>query len=291
MKKSCLLLLIIAFYNFAYSQSPQKISFQAVIRNSNNNLVSNSPIGLKVSLIQGSTNGNIVFSETHNTNSNSNGLVSIEIGSGTSLLNSIGSIDWAQGPYFIKTETDINGGTNYTITSTTQLLSVPYALYAENTSGSGEYAIYEEQYSSTNVPLLNTSGSAYITNIHPFNTLISQKGNSFILNSFSGTITLQPGKYKIQISTPLDQGWPQTTYLSFSGTLSNVIYSRNYPYMVSPNPLVVELDGFLNLSSPETFTLNQFLKNNNNMSSPISSAQALPNSNTVTVAKIFIQKL
>jgi uncharacterized protein (TIGR02145 family) len=52
------------------------------------------------------------------------------------LSGNFANINWASGPFFVKTETDVNGGSNYTITNTTQLLSVPYALYANNTSSS-----------------------------------------------------------------------------------------------------------------------------------------------------------
>ena len=112
------------------AQAPQKMSYQAVIRN-NMELVLNKQIGMKVSILQGSSNGNILYTEVHLPVSNSNGLVTFEIGSGAILSGSFSSIPWASGPVFIKIETDVSGGTNYSIESTQQLLSVPYALYAE----------------------------------------------------------------------------------------------------------------------------------------------------------------
>lgn len=118
----------------AFAQTPQKMSYQAVIRNAGNNLVTAAPVGMQVSILQGSSTGSAVYVETHTLNTNANGLVSMEIGGGTVVSGTVSAIDWANGPYFIKTETDPTGGTNYTITGTSQLLSVPYALYAE-TSG------------------------------------------------------------------------------------------------------------------------------------------------------------
>lgn len=115
----------------SFGQSPEKLSYQAVIRNTNNNLVSSQSIGMQVSILQGSTSGSIVFSEEHATTTNANGLVSIMIGTGNISTGSFSSIDWSNGPYFIKTETDITGGNNYTITGTQELLSVPYALHAK----------------------------------------------------------------------------------------------------------------------------------------------------------------
>jgi uncharacterized protein (TIGR02145 family) len=125
---SILLLLTVT----AIAQAPQKMSYQAVIRNSSNALVSNQPVGMRISILQGTTSGTAVYVETQTPSTNDNGLVSIEIGGGSVVSGTFASIAWANGSYFIKTETDPNGGTNYTITGTNQLLSVPYALFSGN---------------------------------------------------------------------------------------------------------------------------------------------------------------
>lgn len=114
-----------------FAQSPQMMSYQAVIRNAGNNLVTNMEVGMQISILQGSANGTAVYVETHIATTNANGLVSIEIGGGTVQTGDFDTIDWANGPYFITTETDPTGGTSYTITGTSQLLSVPYALHAK----------------------------------------------------------------------------------------------------------------------------------------------------------------
>jgi uncharacterized protein (TIGR02145 family) len=117
-----------------WAQAPQSFSYQAVVRGSDNALVSNKKVGMKISLLQGSETGKAVYVETHTPTSNTNGLVSIAIGGGTKDASStaFASIDWSKGPYFVKTETDLAGGTSYSLTTTSQLLSVPYALYAGN---------------------------------------------------------------------------------------------------------------------------------------------------------------
>ena len=120
----------------SFSQAPQKFAYQSVIRNAGNQLVANQSVGIKISILQGSTNGAAVYTETHSPLTNANGLATLEIGSGTVLSGNFANINWANGPYFVKTETDLNGGSNYTITSTTQLLSVPYALYSNTVSSS-----------------------------------------------------------------------------------------------------------------------------------------------------------
>jgi uncharacterized protein (TIGR02145 family) len=122
------------FFSFivfsGFSQAPQKFSYQTVVRNASNQLLVGQTIGIKISILQGSANGSAVYVETHAPQTNANGLVTLEIGGGTLLSGNFANISWANGPFFVKTETDPNGGNNYTITNTSQLLSVPYALYA-----------------------------------------------------------------------------------------------------------------------------------------------------------------
>ncbi|MCW3086553.1 MAG: hypothetical protein JWP12_3919 [Bacteroidetes bacterium] len=140
MKKIILRLSAVIFLSFqlsvSFAQAPQKMSYQAVIRNAGNALVTSSPIGMQISILQGSPTGTAVYVETQMATTNTNGLVTIEIGNGTPVTGTFSSLDWSAGPYFIMTETDPTGGTTYTITGTTQLMSVPYALYAA-TSGNG----------------------------------------------------------------------------------------------------------------------------------------------------------
>jgi hypothetical protein len=120
----------------SWAQSPEKLSYQSVIRNAGNDLVVSTGVGMQISILQGSVSGAAVYVETQTPSTNINGLVSIEIGTGTVVSGAFNLIDWSTGPYFIKTETDPAGGTTYTITGTSQLMSVPYALYAK-TSGNG----------------------------------------------------------------------------------------------------------------------------------------------------------
>jgi uncharacterized protein (TIGR02145 family) len=115
----------------AYSQ-PQKMSYQAVVRNASNALIVSTQIGMKISVLQGTASGTLIYAETQTPTTNGNGLATVEIGSGNAVTGTFASIDWSTGVYFIKTETDPAGGTNYSITGISQLLSVPYALFAKS---------------------------------------------------------------------------------------------------------------------------------------------------------------
>lgn len=116
------------------AQSPQKFTYQAVVRNNDNTLAKNQVVGVKISIVQGSENGTIAFQEIYNPNpsTNANGLLTLPIGGGIAITGTFAAIDWKQGPYFVRSEVDPNGGTNYTLNVTSQLLTVPYALLAKD---------------------------------------------------------------------------------------------------------------------------------------------------------------
>jgi trimeric autotransporter adhesin len=126
--KSLLLLIAICNLQTAFSQAPQKMSYQAIIRNSSNVLIANTSVTVKVSILENAATGFAVYSEVHLVATNYNGLATFNIGTGTVLSGSFSAIDWANGNYFVKTETDPTAGTNYTIVGVSQLTSVPYAL-------------------------------------------------------------------------------------------------------------------------------------------------------------------
>ncbi|MFM7628814.1 MAG: hypothetical protein ACKO44_04795 [Algoriphagus sp.] len=139
MKKVFLALMALLLTSLAWAQAPQKMSYQAIIRTASNVVVASSPVGIKISIVSTSPSGTVVYSERHSKTTNANGLLSLEIGGGIALSGNFSAIDWGNGPYFIKTETDPSGGSNYSIVGSTELLSVPYALYAvksgSNTTG------------------------------------------------------------------------------------------------------------------------------------------------------------
>jgi hypothetical protein len=116
----------------SFAQSPNLLSYQTVIRNSNNELVANATIGMRISILSGTAADVLWYQEEHTVKTNLNGLAYIVIGKGTNLNGIMTEIDWSKGPFYIKSESDPNGGKNYTLIIVSQLLSVPYAIYAKS---------------------------------------------------------------------------------------------------------------------------------------------------------------
>ncbi len=159
MKKIFTLLAAVLMIAAISAQIPDKMSYQAVIRDTEGNLVTEQEIGMQISILQGSADGTVVYTETQTPATNKNGLVSIEIGVGSGFAD----IGWSDGPYFLKTETDPEGGTDYTITGTNQLLSVPYALHS-GTSDVLKGEITESQISDLQDYLTEETDPAFTTN-------------------------------------------------------------------------------------------------------------------------------
>ena len=138
MKKLLLALVALATFSISmFGQSPEGFNYQAVIRNASNVIVSNQAVGLRMTLQQGAIGGATVYSETFAVTTNANGLVNVQIGNGSVLSGTFATINWANGPYFIETAVDATGGSSYVVMGTSQLMSVPFALYAK-TSGNGQ---------------------------------------------------------------------------------------------------------------------------------------------------------
>jgi hypothetical protein len=139
MKTICIHLIaaLSLLYSFqAKSQAPQLFKYQSVARGSNGNPLPNASIGVRLSIRELSASGTVIYQETHVASTNEFGLFNLNIGGGNATIGSMVGIDWANGAKFIEVEGDLTGGTNYSSFGTSELLSVPYALYA-NSSGNG----------------------------------------------------------------------------------------------------------------------------------------------------------
>jgi hypothetical protein len=171
MKKIVTLITLLAVTLGLTAQSPEQISYQAVVRDAGNNLVTSQTVGVQISILQGSANGSAVYVETHTPQSNDNGLVTFQVGNGTVVFGDFSTINWANGPYFIKTETDPAGGTSYSITGTSQLLSVPYAFHAKTAdSVTGGIKEKDPVYSSSQAANITATDISNLSNLSGTNT-------------------------------------------------------------------------------------------------------------------------
>ncbi len=133
-------------------QTPDKISYQATIVNTDNSVLAKTRIAMKIAILQNSISGTSVYEELHNPITSANGTVSLEIGGGSPVKGSLSGIDWSSGTYFIQTSVDINGGSSYKLQGASQLLSVPYALHsktAERIADDGNYVLRAQPISFT----------------------------------------------------------------------------------------------------------------------------------------------
>ena len=202
MRKLFTILLAVFLTATVWAQSPNKMSYQAVIRNSSEALVTNTTVGMKISILQGSRR-KAVYVETQSPTTNANGLISIKIGDGTVQSGDFTNIEWANGPYFIKTETDPAGGTDYTITGTSQLLSVPYALHAktaESVSGTitetdPVFTAWDKDYADLiNTPAAADGSETKVTaGTNVTVTGIGTTASPYVVNATSGGSTLAIG--------------------------------------------------------------------------------------------------
>jgi hypothetical protein len=122
---------------FVQAQAPKRFNYQAVARDNSGNHLANQSVGIQISIRQGTATGTVVYTERHTQTTSNIGLINLSIGGGTVTAGDINTINWAAGPYFVEIGMDPNGGTSFQTLGTQQLMSVPYALFAENSGTPG----------------------------------------------------------------------------------------------------------------------------------------------------------
>ena len=137
MKKHLLLIISVVISNFCFSQSPQSFNYQTVIRDASWAPVINQTVGIQISILESTANGQIVYQEEHNSTTSQIGLVNLIIGEGSVTQGVFDSVNWGQNNHFIQIGVDFSGGNSFDIIGTSQLRSVPYALYAEKSNTPG----------------------------------------------------------------------------------------------------------------------------------------------------------
>jgi hypothetical protein len=156
---------LICFSLISYGQVPQKMSYQAVVRNAQNQLIQNNAVGMRLSILEGSPVGTTVYVETHVPITNGNGSVTIEIGNGTVVSGVFANIDWSTGLYWLQTEVDPQGAQGYSITGVSQLLTVPYAFYCDYALSSAESIDSIGDNGNGTLTIYYTGGATYTTGV------------------------------------------------------------------------------------------------------------------------------
>jgi hypothetical protein len=187
--KALITLFILTICYTGFSQAPQKINYQAVLRATDNSLISNQSVGMQISVLQGNANGTAVYVETQAPVTSNEGLIGIAIGTGNVQTGDFTTIDWANGPYFVKIETDPEGGNNYTITATSELMSVPYALHAKTAETVNNIDLDDV----TNNALSIQNGAMVITNL-------STTERDAIANPPRGTVIYNSTDNQLQVA-------------------------------------------------------------------------------------------
>ena len=158
--KKFLSLILVAFAGIiTLFAQPQKMTYQAVVRNGNNELVVNNSVGIRVTIVEDVPNGPIIYRETHVAQTNANGLVSVIIGTGTHPYTvNLSDVQWAHHDHYFQVEIDPSGGTNYTVVGTQQLMSVPYSFH------SGSAAVADKSDTAAYAVKANTANNANTAN-------------------------------------------------------------------------------------------------------------------------------
>jgi hypothetical protein len=161
------LVFILLFFSITrtIAQAPETINYQSVVRNITGDIVTNQAVAFKLSILQESASGTSVYEETHTVTTNQYGLVDLKIGAGTVLLGSFSAINWGANAHFLETSLDINGGNNYQLIGTSELLSVPYALHATTAGTDNDWTISGNNLTSA------VSGNIGIGTTNPVNKL------------------------------------------------------------------------------------------------------------------------
>lgn len=239
-----LLITSISFWFRTHAQSPQGFNYQAVARNSGGTVITNQNIGFKINILQGSSTGSMVYSETHTTLSNANGLVNLTIGSGVVQSGTFNTINWAAGPYFLEINMDATGGSTYVLMGTQQLISVPYALYAEKSGNATPVPTI-----SINSPNTVSNPAAGVYSLTVPASSLSIAGTSLSISNGNTVVLPSSPVYSAGNGIAINSGVIKTnilnTALSFSTAVSSNV--RN-AVVTSTEYLTIPTSGYYLLS-------------------------------------------
>lgn len=209
---------IISFFTIfgSFAQAPKAINYQGVARDAVGNIVT-TPIGIKFEIFQGSVGGTLVYEETNSATPSSAGIFTVHIGQGTPVTGTFNTIQWGLGNYYLRVNIDPSGGTSYSAAGASQLVSVPYAIYAERTpppvlsiTPSGTVNILSVGASTVAIPAsasaltqtLQINSPHTITNIAPGNNSITIQQTN-IVGSGAANVTGSYPNYSVNVAYPI----------------------------------------------------------------------------------------
>lgn len=239
MKKLYFLLLFVSFGMIA--QVPQGFSYQAVALNTAGQPVASSTVSIRVSILEGSANGTSAYTEVHHPMTNNLGLFTLTIGQGTPQTGTFAGVNWATNSKFLKVEMDVANGANYITVGSSQLLSVPYAMYAGAVAGFG-----------------TSSGSNQFTQLYLYGTFNSFNAATALsmVNGGSGFIGykyLTAGtqlKFITALNSTAAYGNGGSNVLALNGNAFNINSNGIYNISISENDMGVgQYEYYVNISS------------------------------------------
>ena len=213
----------------ACAQVPQKMTYQSVVRDANNSLVDNRNVSARIWILHGGADGTAVYIETQTATTNANGLMTLVIGEGTVVSGNLAAIVWADGPYFLKAEVDPAGGSSYTQVTVQELLSVPYALYAEQ-AGNGFGGDYNDLVNTPAIPTVPTHVSAFTNDAGYLTSFTEQQ----VLSISHDTVFLTGGSF-VKLPAGFDGNYnsltnrPNLSAVATSGSYSDLTGTPNIP--------------------------------------------------------------
>jgi len=246
---------------YTWGQAPQKFNYQAVVRDNAGNIVSEQAVGIKISILQGAVDGTVVYSETHSPTTSSLGLVTLEIGGGTT-SDDFSAIDWGGNIYFLKVEMDATGGTTYTEMGTNQILSVPYAVHSKTAENvfSGDYL------DLSNVPTsvsTFTNDAGYLTSFTETDPLFS--------NLFSIISPVDNQLLKYSSVTSKWENWISNFLTTEAdGDITNEIQDLDLTGNIltitnKTSPTSIDLSSYMDDTNPWSLSGNTIFYNNGNV--------------------------
>lgn len=253
--KKTLLLLALTFSSFIFAQVPQGISYQAIALNSSGTAVVSSNVGLRLSLLDNSASGTVIYTETHSKTTTAQGLFNLVIGQGTSTFGIFSTTNWGINTKFLKVEMDIAGGTNYVLVGTTQLLSVPFALTSRTiVTGAGQGITLTSPNGTPYQVSVNDSGQLSLPSSGSNSTIPSTLYMYGSFNNFDPTTSLLFSNYVSYPGTQSAFNNAGYKYLTANTQLkflaqnnnSSIIYGLNGSLIMIPNGSVytVASNGF-----------------------------------------------